>query len=226
MPYTYKYPRPCVTTDVVVFAVDAAALKILLIKRKDEPFKGSWALPGGFLKMQEDLLDGASRELLEETGVTPAHMEQLYTFGSPNRDPRARTITVAYLALVRVADHLPAAGSDAKEAEWFDVEQLPRLAFDHDEIIKTGRARLRVKVRYSPLGFDLLPAPFTLPELQRLYEIVVGRGLDRANFRKKMLGTGLLLPAGRTSVGKPTSLYEFNRDEYERLSRQGMNFEI
>lgn len=214
------------TVDSVVFAVDAAALKILLIRRRDEPFKGSWALPGGFIKMSEDLEAAAARELREEARVVPAHMEQLGTFGEPARDPRARTITVAYLALVRAANHEPQPGSDAREARWFDVEQLPELAFDHADIIKVARARLRAKVRYSPIGFDLLPAPFTILELQRLYEIVVGRGLDKGNFRKKVLATGLLLPAGRTSVGKPTTLYEFNRDEYERLSRQGINFEI
>lgn len=226
MPYTYEYPRPGVTTDVVVFAVDAAALKILLIQRSDKPFKGAWALPGGFLHMGEELVDGAARELREETGITPAHMEQLCTVGGVNRDPRGRVISVVYMALVRVVDHTPRAGSDAGKAMWFDVEELPELAFDHGEVIKIARARLRAKIRYSPLGFDLLPDPFTLPELQRLYEIVTGRGLDKANFRKKMLSSGLLLPAGKTSIGKPTTLYEFNRDEYERLSRQGINFEI
>lgn len=224
---TYKYPRPSVTVDAVVFGVDGVALKILLIQRKDVPFKGAWALPGGFVQMGESLDDAARRELAEETGLRPSYMEQLYTFGEPGRDPRGRVITVAYVALVRPDAHAIAAASDARDARWFALDELPALAFDHREIIDMALRRLRAKVRYAPIGFDLLPEAFTLTDLQGLYEEILQTGLDKRNFRKKILSTGLLKEVGQTDATMPPSrLYSFDPTAYARLTKRGFNFEI
>jgi len=223
--YTYSHPRPSVTVDACVFGVDAGALKILLIRRAQPPFKGSWALPGGFVQMGESLEESARRELSEETGFAPAYLEQLYTFGDVKRDPRGRVISVAYLALAKLAE--AKAASDADEARWWALDELPDLAFDHGEIIRMAKKRLRAKVRYAPIGFDLLPRQFSLVELQALYEILLGRGVDKANFRKKVLGMGLLKDTGKHSDAvRPARLYEFDAAEYERLSRRGFNFEL
>jgi 8-oxo-dGTP diphosphatase len=223
--YTYQYPRPSVTVDACVFGVDSGALKLLLIRRAAAPFKGEWALPGGFVQMGESLDDAARRELQEETGVTPSYMEQLYTFGEPKRDPRGRVISIAYLALVKLTEAV--AASDADDARWFAVDELPDLAFDHGDIIRMAKRRLRNKVRYAPIGFDLLPTEFSLVELQALYEILLGRGVDKANFRKKVLGMGLLRETGRKSSSpRPAALFSFDTAEYERLTRRGFNFEL
>lgn len=225
--FSYDYPRPSVTVDVVYFGVDFSGLKILLVERKGSPFKGEWALPGGFVQMNEDLDTAASRELLEETGASITHLEQLYTYGNPSRDPRGRVISVAYIALTRPSDHEIRASSDANKACWFPVEELPSLAFDHRDIVNMALRRLLAKVRYAPIGFDLLPPSFTLRELQSLYEKLLGRTLDKRNFRKKILQTGLLQVTGETADTVPKStLYRFNKDEYERQTRLGINFEI
>jgi 8-oxo-dGTP diphosphatase len=227
VPYTYKYPRPGVAVDVAVFGVGAGALSLLLVQRGREPFKGHWALPGGFVLMGEGLDEAARRELEEETGVAPTYFEQLYTFGAPRRDPRGRTISVAYLALVRAVEQAVTAASDAADAKWYSVEDLPELAFDHADMVRLARRRLRAKVRYSPLGFELLPARFSLPELQRVHELVQGRGLDKSNFRKKMLQTGLLRKTRQQrDSARKSALYEFDAAEYERLTRRGDDFEI
>lgn len=237
MPYTYPYPRPSVTVDAVVFGVSFEngrfTLRVLLMQRKAPPFRGQWALPGGFVHMKEGLDDAARRELYEETGVMPAYMEQLCTFGRPRRDPRGRVISIAYLALVKSTDHVPRAASDARAVEWraipsegFGVE-CPKLAFDHRKILSIGRERLRAKVRYAPIGFDLLPDTFTLSELQALYELVLGRKVDRRNFRRKILRTGVLARTGALSRGQhPALLYRFDRDAYERLTNAGFSFDI
>jgi 8-oxo-dGTP diphosphatase len=227
MPYTYKYPRPAVTVDVAVFGIDAGALGLLLVERGREPFKGHWALPGGFVHMGEGLDEAARRELEEETGVTPTYFEQLHAFGAPRRDPRGRTISVAYLALVKVAEQTVAAASDAADAKWYGVEDLPELAFDHADMIRLARQRLRARVRSGPLGFELLPARFSLPELQRVHELVQGRGFDKSNFRKKMLETGLLRKTRQQHDGpRKSALYEFDAAEYERLTRLGHELAI
>src|SRR5678816_2135166 len=166
MPYTYEYPRPAVTVDCVVFGLDQGALKILLIKRNGAPFAGCWALPGGFVDPNETLDAAARRELGEETGLRDVFLEQLYTFGDPGRDPRGYTVSVAYYALVRQEQHIPQPSSDASEAVWYPASKLPKLAFDHDKIIQTAVARLQGKVRYQPIGFELLARKFTLTELQ------------------------------------------------------------
>lgn len=231
MKYTYDYPRPCVTVDCVVFGLDLEGqdLKILLIERGGEPFKGQWALPGGFVNMDETLEQSARRELKEETGLTRLFMEQLYTFGDPGRDPRDRVITVAYYALVKLTDHEIHAATDAKDVAWFAVSDLPRLAFDHDQVVATALARLKGKVRYQPIGFELLPARFTLSQLQRLYEIVLERPLDKRNFRKKILGMGLLTETDEIQkdvAHRAARLYRFDEERYRKLTRKGFNFEI
>jgi 8-oxo-dGTP diphosphatase len=231
MPHTYEYPRPAVTVDCVVFGLDLDQLdlKILLIERKGEPFAGMWALPGGFVGMDETLEQSARRELQEETGLSRLYLEQLYTLGDPERDPRGRVITVAYYALVKLTEHVLQAASDAQDVGWFSVSDLPALAFDHDKIITTALTRLKGKVRYQPIGFELLPTKFTLSQLQRLYEIVLERPLDKRNFRKKILGMGLLVETNEIQkdvAHRAARLYRFDEDRYRRLVKQGFNFEI
>ena len=185
MPFSYTYPRPAVTVDIVVFAFDGQGLRILLIQRGQAPFEGQWALPGGFVHIDETLEGAALRELREETGLQDIFLEQLYTFGELDRDPRERTVSVAYVALVALPSRAPQAATDARDASWFDCSALPSVAFDHAQIIQVGLNRLRSKIRYQPIGFELLPRKFTLGQLQQLYEAVLGGQLDKRNFRKK-----------------------------------------
>ncbi|WP_116126601.1 NUDIX hydrolase [Lewinella sp. IMCC34183] len=235
---TYKHPRPSVTTDVVVFGYDGGPeLKLLLIQRGGEPFKGQWALPGGFVEMDEDLEAGALRELEEETGVKNLYVEQLFTFGAPDRDPRGRVISVAHYALVNLGNHPAAASSDAERVEWFPRNALPELAFDHARIIELATSRLRAKVRYQPIGFELLPEEFTLGELQALYETVLGvPPFNKRNFRTRILKTGILEEVGRQEnvAHRPAMLYRFNEDRYRKLVeerdsavlRRALDFEL
>src|SRR5712691_8493954 len=188
MPHTYRYPRAALTVDCVVFGLDEAELKVLLIQRALEPFKGRWALPGGFVRVDETLDEAARRELAEEAGLKDLFLEQLYTFGAVDRDPRERVVSVAYYALVKLSDHRAKAATDAANAEWFPISKVPRLAFDHADILATALSRLKGKVRYQPVGFELLPPKFTLSQLQHLYEAVLAAKLDKRNFRKKVLG--------------------------------------
>lgn len=223
--YTYEYPRPSVTVDIVVFGYDGGKqLKLLLIKRGSEPYKGSWALPGGFVDLDEDLETAALRELEEETGVKDLFVEQLYTFGKIDRDPRGRVISVAYFSLVNLQDHPAVASSDADKAEWFSLNELPDLAFDHDEIIKIANSRLSAKVRYQPIGFELLPEEFTLGQLQQLYETVLNpdKGFNKRNFRTRILRTGILEEVGRQQnvAHRPAVLYKFNQETYKQLAKQ------
>lgn len=229
MTYTYAYPHPAVTTDCVVFGLDDEDLKVLLIRRDLEPYKGKWALPGGFVQIDESLEDAARRELKEETGLENIFLEQLYTFGDPDRDPRERVITVAYYALVNLIDHDLRAASDASDARWFPVESPPRLAFDHAKILETALARLKGKVRYQPIGFELLPEKFTLSQLQKLYEKILGTSLDKRNFRKKILGMDLLKELKETQrdvAHRAARYYRFEKRKYEQLARNGFNFEL
>jgi 8-oxo-dGTP diphosphatase len=231
MSFTYNYPRPSVTVDCVVFGLDLAAddLKILLIQRKRDPFAGHWAFPGGFVEEKETLEESAKRELKEETGISKLYLEQLYSFGDPGRDPRGHTVTVAYYALVKLSDHAPQAADDAKAVDWFPASRPPKLAFDHAKILEIALARLKGKVRYQPIGFELLPAKFTLSQLQRLYEIVLERALDKRNFRKKILGMGLLIELEETQkdvAHRAARLYRFDKDRYRQLVQEGFNFEI
>jgi len=239
MPYTYDYPRPAVSVDCVVFGLDeSATLKVLLIQRARAPFRDHWALPGGFVDMDEPLETAALRELEEETGMKEVFIEQLYTFGEPERDPRGRVISVAYYALVNLASHPVQAADDARKVAWFAVDRLPPLAFDHSQILNTALARLRAKVRYQPIGFELLPEQFTLSQLQRLYETILGvqAPLNKRNFRKRILQMGVLKEVGKQKgvSHRPAKLYSFDREQYERLAREkyedllrrGLDFEI
>ena len=229
MPFTYKYPHPAVTVDGVVFGYDAADLKVLLIQRGGVPFRGKWALPGGFVNMDEGLETAARRELEEETGMTELYLEQLFTFGEPKRDPRERVISVAYYALVKLADHKVRAASDARNVAWFPVAKLPELAFDHDDILEVAVNRLKAKIRYEPVGFELLPKKFPLSELQHLYETLLDQPLDKRNFRKKILGMGLLADTGETQqdvAHRAARLYRFDEVAYRRFKKAGFNFEL
>ena len=229
MAYAYQYARPAVTVDCVVFGLDEQDLKVLLIQRDNEPFAGRWALPGGFVKMNETLEESALRELSEETGLTKVFLEQLYTFGNPGRDPRERVVTVAYYALVKLLDHKVQAATDARDAAWFAVDDLPKLCFDHDTILDTALKRLQGKVRYQPIGFELLPPKFSLTQLQRMYEIILERSLDKRNFRKKVISLDILdeLDEVEQDVAhRAARLYRFNERKYRQMTKDGINFEI
>ncbi len=233
MSYTYKHPRPAVAVDCVIFGYDHRLeepdLQILLIERKLVPFKGKWALPGGFVQMSETLDEAAARELKEEAGIEKVYIEQLYTFGATDRDPRGRVLSVSYVALVNLEKHRPSAGTDAEAAEWFSLNKLPALAFDHRTIVKTALERLRGKVRYQPVGFELLPDEFTFSELQSLYETILERTFDKRNFRKKMDSYGLLIDTGGMRRGKPNraaKLYRFDGKRYKTLEKRGFSFEL
>ena len=229
MAFKYEYARPALTVDCVVFGLDEVDLKVLLIERDLPPFEGKWALPGGFVRVDESLDDAALRELEEETGLKKVFLEQLYTVGELNRDPRERVVTVAYYALVRLSSHKVQAATDARQALWFAIDDLPKLAFDHDKILKMAHERLRGKVRYQPIGFELLPQKFTLRQLQHLYEVVLDRELDKHNFRKKILGMEILeeLDEVETDVAhRAARLYRFDKRAYKDMTKQGFNFEI
>jgi 8-oxo-dGTP diphosphatase len=209
-----KYHYPAVSVDVVIFTLRQDLLQVLLVQRKRPPFEGRWAIPGGFVEAGESLEVAARRELAEETGVRYVYLEQLYTFGDPGRDPRGRVITVAYLALVP-SPLAVEAGSDASDARWWGVCKLPpKLAFDHDQILKYALQRLRYKLEYTAAGFQLLPPTFTLTEIQKAYEIVLGEPLDKRNFRRRILEASILEEAGLASEsrGRPAKLYRFRDD--------------
>jgi len=211
-----QFERPSVTVDVVIFSILDEQLKVLLIKRKAWPFEGMWAIPGGFVQIAEDLETAAYRELAEETGVLKddVYLEQLFTFGCPDRDPRTRVITVAYFALVGADKLSPQAATDAEEVDWFSIYNLPPLAFDHADILDYALTRLRYKLEYSAVGFQLLPEKFTLRELQDAYEIVLGAKLDKGNFRSRLRKTNVveMVDGYRETGGRPARLYRFRDD--------------
>jgi 8-oxo-dGTP diphosphatase len=214
-------PKAFVAVDLVLFTVRDGTLQVLLVERGIPPFKGQWALPGGFVLERETLEVAARRELQEETGFVDVYLEQLYTFGDPDRDPRGRTITVAYYALTPPAP--VRASSDAARAAWHPAARPPRLAFDHAKILRTGLERLRAKLGYSTVGFELLPRQFTLTELQVLYEAILERPLDKRNFRKKILSLGLLKSEGQKRTAgahRPARLYSFALGKVKILDGQ------
>ena len=229
--FSYEYERPGLTVDCVIFGLDleSASLKVLLIERDLEPFAGMWAIPGGFVRIEESLDAAAMRELKEETGIEDVFLEQLYSFGDPQRDPRGWVVSVAYYALVSPEQHPAQAATDAREARWFPVNEVPRLAFDHARILAMALERLRGKLTYAPIGFELLPQKFTIKQMQRLYEIVLGTKLDNRNFRKKIFAMGVLRELDEIQQGVPhraARLYKFDQKKYRQLIKQGLNFEL
>jgi 8-oxo-dGTP diphosphatase len=223
----HEFEKPSLTIDCVVFGYDLKELKILLVNRKKEPFEGSWALPGGFLNVEESFEQCVERVLATKTGIVNLFVEQLYTFGRVNRDERGRVISVAYFALVNPHNYQLINGLANNETQWFSYTALPQnLAFDHADIIKLAHERLQNKVRYQPVGFNLLDKTFTLPELQRLYETILDKKIDRRNFRKKMLDDlQIIRPTGERREGTPNrqpDIYEFDKVKYDALVEEGM----
>ena len=215
-----------VTVDLAIFGISRGGLEILLVKRGEAPFLGAWALPGGFVRPNETLEEAARRELTEETGVSDIYLEQLFTFGDPGRDPRARVITVSYFALIANHERPLHATGDAAEAAWHDAFDPPALAFDHAKILDYAIARLRSKLEYTTVGFQLLPKEFTLSELQRVYEAILRKPLDKRNFRKKVLALEILEPAAgqRQTGARPAQLYRFSMDRFVSLKERGILF--
>lgn len=199
--YTYEFPRPMVTVDTVVFSPGENGLDVLLIKRKNPPFRGRWALPGGFVEIDEPLEEAAARELAEETGLHGVQLEQVHTFGEPGRDPRGRSISVVYMALVDQGRCVLKASDDAVAHAWLPVTGLPRLAFDHNRIVGYALERLRISLRHGGVGAQILPKTFTLTELRRLYETILGKDVKPGAFRRRMETGGILEPAGDEDTG-------------------------
>lgn len=225
--YTYPFPRPSVTTDCVIFGYDGKELKVLLVQRGIPPFKGMWAFPGGYLQMDEDAIEGAKRELKEETGLEDAYITQFKTFSAVDRDPRGRVITIAHIALVRISE--VRGGDDAAKAEWFPIGAIPQLAFDHDMILREALQALRQKIHFEPVGFELLPEKFTMPQLQNLYESILDIRFDRRNFSSKMLHLGILedtedRPANASN--RIPVIYRFNKEKYDQMKSKGFRLEF
>lgn len=219
--YSYKYPHPAVTIDCVILGYDNNGLKVLLIERGIEPYKGTWALPGGFMRITETAEEAAVRELYEETGLECNRLEQFKTFTTVNRDPRERVVTIAFFAIVKVAE--VNGGDDAKNAQWFSLDEIPALAFDHDKILSEALTRLKERIHFEPIGFELLPEEFTMPQLQKLYESILGIEFDRRNFNKKILKLGIVEAIGERDENLPTripSKYKFNPEAYENMKNK------
>ena len=225
--YSYKYPHPSVTTDCVIFGFDGVKLKVLLVERGMAPYKGRWAFPGGFLNMDESAEEGALRELKEETGLEGAYIRQFHTFSAPQRDPRERVITIAYYALVRMQE--VKGGDDASDARWFALDEVPPLAFDHDQILRKAEKTLRQQIYFEPVGFELLPEKFTIKQLQNLYEAILDMRFDRRNFYNKMRRPGMLELTGDTanpSQRREANLFSFNAEKYAELKSKGFQLEF
>jgi 8-oxo-dGTP diphosphatase len=217
-----------VTVDAIVFGYNQGnGISVLLIKRKVEPFKNEWALPGGFVLDHETLEEAVERELREEAGVSINYLEQLFTFGKPDRDPRMRIVSVSYFGLVKSADFSLFASTDAAEAAWFNIYELPALAFDHKDIVEKAIARLRAKITYEPIGFELLDRKFLFSDLEHLYTLLLGREIDRRNFKRKMMSLGLVIEldekAPSVTAGRPGKLYSFDGDKYNQLKINGFD---
>lgn len=226
--YVYEYPRAAMTTDSVIFGFDGKDLQVLLIKRGLEPYKGCWAFPGGFLRMDETIEQCAQRELKEETMLEQVYMEQLGVFSEVERDPRGRIITTAFYALVNIEEvH---GGDDAEDAQWFPIDKIPTLAFDHDRILRVAMRKLREDLHFRPVGFELLPEKFTMCQLQHLYEAILDIHFDRRNFLKKMQTVGILDDTGEKESGaahRAATYYRFNKERYEHFkSKHNFNLEF
>jgi 8-oxo-dGTP diphosphatase len=214
-----RYERPSVTVDVVIFTVINGELHVLMVLRRRWPYEGYWAVPGGFINMDESLEQAARRELEEETGVRNVYLEQLYTFGKPQRDPRTRVISVAYIAIVRADVQELHVSDESSDVRWFPVRTLPeKLAFDHEEILNYALSRLRSKLEYTTLAFQLLPEVFSILELKHIYEQILGESLDKGNFYRKIKEAGILEETSmvREGRGRPTRLWRFKRDRGDK----------
>lgn len=225
--YCYKYPHPAVAADCVIFGFDGMSIRVLLIQRGIEPYKGQWALSGGFVGIDESAEECARRELQEETGLDGVSVEQFHTFSDINRDPRERVISIAYYALVKLSE--VRGGDDASKAQWFSYNDIPSLAFDHDCILRMALRHLRDRICFEPVGFDLLPEVFTMTELQRLYEAILGVKFDRRNFYNKMLKLGVLTsaePRPENASRRIPSKYRFNAEKYAELKQRGFRLEF
>ena len=218
-----------VAVDIVLFGYVEGDLKLLLIRRKYAPFENQWAFPGGFVLEDESIDDAVARELEEETGVTNAFTEQLYTFGAPKRDPRERIISVTYYGLIRPELVTLRADTDTTDARWFSCKALPALAFDHQAIYDVALTRLQGKLSYQPIGFELLPERFILSDLRELYETLLGKELDKSNFRRKIMSLDILdeLDEKREmKMSRPATLYSFNKEKYDKRVSSGFYFEL
>jgi 8-oxo-dGTP diphosphatase len=219
-----------IAVDAIVFGYSNNALHVLIVKQKFGSLKNNWVLVGGFVKDNETLSDAIHRELKEEAGIQVNYLEQLYTFGDNiHRDPRARVISVAYVALVNSADLHVFAGTDTKDAKWVPIDNIPTLAFDHNQMILLAYERLKSKLTYQPIGFDLLPKAFLFSDLENLYCTILQKQIDRRNFRKKILSFDLLEETNKVSsekTGRPAKLFKFNKKKYNKLHQEGFNFEI
>lgn len=224
-----KFPQPSVTVDCVVFGYDGADLSALLLNRKDEPYKNAWTIPGGFLHIHETFEMAAQRILQTKTGLKNLFLEQLYSFDAIDRDPRGRVISVAYYALINPTKYNVVAGIAANNIGWFKLNKLPKLGFDHKAIIKAAFKRLKAKVLYQPIGFELLDQYFTLTELQHLYECILEKNIDKRNFRKKFLEKNVLKATGQKRTGlknRQPELYQFNAQSYKKLLQEGFQFQL
>lgn len=220
---------PGLSIDNLIFGLDHGQLKLMLVKHNVGPAKGHWALPGGFIRRDENLRDAAARLLEELTGVRDLYLEQLKTFGRVDRFPHDRVVTIAYYALVSAENITLVAGHKTYEAMWFNARELPELVYDHSEIVEHGLKFLRHKVCHEPIGFNLLPEKFTLLQLQELYEAILDVRLDKPNFRRKMMKMDLLAPCNEKQQGVPhraANLYRFDSEAYDRLTEKGFSFEF
>ncbi len=233
LPATYHPARivfdSAVSVDNVIFGFEGGQLRVLLVRRGIEPFLHQWALPGDYVGDAEDLDQAAQRVLVELTTIEDVYLEQVRSFGTPGRHPAGRVLTIAYYSLIGSSDHPVSPSGWAEQAQYFDIDDVPPLAFDHADILRTCHARLRERVRQRPIGFELLPRYFSLSDLQRLYECVLGEALDKRNFRKKILQTGVVEDSGSLQEGvshRPAKLYRFNVEKYQRLKEQGFSWDV
>lgn len=219
-----------VAVDAVVFGYESKKnLSVLLIRRGVEPYKNTWALPGGLVLEDESLEHAVERELVEETGLKIDYLEQLYSFGAPKRDPRNRVISISYFGLVKPNHYKIEAATDAAEAQWFPINDIPKLAFDHQVIFDLAKTRLKSKLHYQPIGFDLLNKSFPFSDLEHLYTTILEKDIDRRNFRKKLMSFGIIEETGEISQsgsGRPAKLFRFNAKKYNALIKDGFHFEI
>ncbi len=229
MPFQQEFYKSAFSVDNIIFGFDGDILKVLLIKRREDPYGGQWALPGDIVTPTEDLVTAAKRVLLQLTGLRDVYLEQVHTFGKVDRHPRGRVITIAYYSLINIAKVDIAPASFAEKVEWKEVRSIESLAFDHLEIMETCLARLQQDLKLRPIGFELLPEKFTLTELQRLYEVVLQQDLDKRNFRKKILNMNILNTLHELQSGvshRPAKLYSFDQVKYEDAKKNGVIFEI